>query len=324
MTEWRNAEAMCLQFVLGEHPQTIAVLLLDRQADRLLTRFRRDWAGFDEFELEIVSALGEDICMKAEELGASELVRYLLDTLSNTLRVTDPEFVTTADLEAEVERLALEHLYLLNTGAAREDAQSSDRRLSWIASRQRAWSLDVLRAAFEKLPIAMITRPHNVALSFASGVSVLLILFAAVHALRSTIRTAPEPFARPAALTAQNTQLRKLEPGRQPLAAAVLPLPTKHVTRRQRARSRVRIDGRLRTFRAPDEPAEVEWPRVAMATSGPVIESPVPTPASYLDAQTVQAGTNLPAPPVERVSGARRFIYAIALPFRKIGAALAK
>jgi hypothetical protein len=56
MTEWRNAESICLQFILGEHPQTTAVLLLDRQADRLLTRFRRDWAGFDEFELEIVPA----------------------------------------------------------------------------------------------------------------------------------------------------------------------------------------------------------------------------------------------------------------------------
>lgn len=319
MTEWRKVEATCLQFVLGEHPQTIAVLLLDRQADRLLTRFRGDWAGFDEFELEIVSALGEDLCMKAEELGASELMRYLLDTLSNTLRLTDPEFLTTANLDAEVERLALEYLYVQNTEVTREPAQSSSCRRP-APLRQRAWSVNVLRAAFERLPITMIARPNNVAVTIASGASVLLIVFVAVQALDSTSRTSPEPFDRPAALTTQNTNSGRLEPQKYPSVPSVLPFPTK-VTRRETARGSGRVE-RLRTFRAPDKQERVEWPRVSIATFGPVIESAASAP--YVNNHMERKDANLPPPPVERVSGARRIMQALALPFRKIGAALVK
>src|ERR1051325_2504129 len=66
------------------------VLLVDPASDRLYLRLRRDWKDVAPAESEVLASLEDDLEQKAAELGAAQLLDYLTDTLSNTLRVTDP------------------------------------------------------------------------------------------------------------------------------------------------------------------------------------------------------------------------------------------
>src|SRR5580693_9002298 len=86
----QNARFMILQLELpGADRVNAGVLLEDPATDRLWVRLRRDWEEFAPEEAEVLAAIEYDLTTKAQELGAKELLRYLEDTLSNVLVVTD-------------------------------------------------------------------------------------------------------------------------------------------------------------------------------------------------------------------------------------------
>src|SRR5580658_3962727 len=86
------------------------VLLEDPATDRLWVRLRRDWDAFIPEEAEVLAAMEYDLAAKAQELGAKELLRYLEDTLSNVLLVTDRRAVLVDDFERALGRLYRQHV----------------------------------------------------------------------------------------------------------------------------------------------------------------------------------------------------------------------
>src|SRR5580698_9785384 len=107
----QNARYMILSLELpGGGRMNAGVLLEDLSNDRLLIRMRRDWDEFAPEEAEVLSAMEYDLMSKAQEMGATRLLEYLQDTLSNTLTVTDPQDVVVGDFERALARLYLEHI----------------------------------------------------------------------------------------------------------------------------------------------------------------------------------------------------------------------
>jgi SOS-response transcriptional repressor LexA len=86
------------------------VLLEDPATDRLWVRLRRDWEEFAPEEAEVLAALEYDLRAKAQELGAKELLRYLEDTLSNVLALTDRSELQIDDFERALARLYRENV----------------------------------------------------------------------------------------------------------------------------------------------------------------------------------------------------------------------
>ena len=82
------------------------ILLQDPHTDALHVRLRRDLESLaDEEDLEVLSALGDDLAQKAQELGAEKLFDYLEDTLSGAIRITDREEVLVSDFDRALDRL---------------------------------------------------------------------------------------------------------------------------------------------------------------------------------------------------------------------------
>jgi len=94
----------------GADPRNAGVLLEDPATDRLWVRLRRDWEEFAPEEAEVLGAIEYDLAAKARELGAKELLRYLEDTLSNVLAVTDQGKILVDDFERALGRLYREHV----------------------------------------------------------------------------------------------------------------------------------------------------------------------------------------------------------------------
>jgi len=89
----------------------LGVLLLDPEANHLYLRFRRDLETLAEDEdLEVLSALADDLDRKARELGAEALIEYLEATLSASVRISDREPVLAEDFGRAVERLYRKHV----------------------------------------------------------------------------------------------------------------------------------------------------------------------------------------------------------------------
>jgi SOS-response transcriptional repressor LexA len=86
------------------------VLLEDPGADRLYLRLRRDWEEIAGEEAGVLSALEFDLAAKAAEMGASRLLGYLEDTLSNFLRIGERREVVVEDFERALGRLYREHV----------------------------------------------------------------------------------------------------------------------------------------------------------------------------------------------------------------------
>jgi SOS-response transcriptional repressor LexA len=84
----------------------IGVLLRDTNTDTLHLRLRRDLEVLSEDEdLEVLSALAEDLKRKAGEKGAGQLLGELESSLSNALRITDREEVVIDDFNRALDRL---------------------------------------------------------------------------------------------------------------------------------------------------------------------------------------------------------------------------
>ena len=75
----------------GAAPENIGVLLVDDSGSAHL-KIRRDLRSLaDEDDAEYLEALQFDLRQKASELGGESLMRWLVENLSNFLRVSDPE-----------------------------------------------------------------------------------------------------------------------------------------------------------------------------------------------------------------------------------------
>jgi SOS-response transcriptional repressor LexA len=102
----QHAQYMIITLELpGANRVNAGVLLEDPATDRLWVRLRRDWEEFAPDEAEVLAAIEYDLAAKAQELGAKELLRYLEDTLSNVLMVTDRSEVLIDDFERTLARL---------------------------------------------------------------------------------------------------------------------------------------------------------------------------------------------------------------------------
>jgi SOS-response transcriptional repressor LexA len=86
------------------------VLLEDPAEDRLYLRLRRDWEEIAAEEAGVLSALEFDLASKAAEMGASRLLGYLEETLSNFLRIGERREVMVEDFERALGRLYREHV----------------------------------------------------------------------------------------------------------------------------------------------------------------------------------------------------------------------
>jgi SOS-response transcriptional repressor LexA len=107
----QNARYMILTLELpGTGLINAGVLLEDPSTDRLWVRLRRDWEDFVPEEAEVLSAMEYDLLAKAQEMGATQLLGYLEDTLSNTLQVTDRRDVLVGDFERALGRLYRENV----------------------------------------------------------------------------------------------------------------------------------------------------------------------------------------------------------------------
>jgi phage repressor protein C with HTH and peptisase S24 domain len=108
----RKGECLFLQLALpGQPVENAGVLLVDPAEDRLYLKLRRDWEHIsDPDDAEVLEALEDDLALKAREMGAQQCLRYLEDTLSNTVRVTEREAVQAANFDSRVKRLYREHI----------------------------------------------------------------------------------------------------------------------------------------------------------------------------------------------------------------------
>jgi SOS-response transcriptional repressor LexA len=86
------------------------VLLTDPSQDRLYLRLRRDWEEIAPEEADVLSNLEFDLTSKATEMGASRLLGYLEETLSNVVRIGERREVMVEDFDRALGRLYREHV----------------------------------------------------------------------------------------------------------------------------------------------------------------------------------------------------------------------
>jgi len=94
----------------GREPVAAGVLLEDPSQDRLFLRLRRDWEDLAPEEAQTLSALEFDLAAKAAEMGASRLLGYLEDTLSNFLRIGGRREVMVEDFPRALGHFYREHI----------------------------------------------------------------------------------------------------------------------------------------------------------------------------------------------------------------------
>lgn len=95
----------------GEEEIPLGILLEDPSTGRLHTRFRRDWeVHFPDDQIEFLESLEQDLTEKAREMGTAALFDWMTSSLSNFLRITDPETVLVAKIPPALERLYKRHV----------------------------------------------------------------------------------------------------------------------------------------------------------------------------------------------------------------------
>lgn len=97
--------------VAGTVPWNIGVLLVDPSRDRAFFRLRPD---FDEVadpeDAEFLSGLAKHIQDCVADTGATAFLRYLEDTASNAIRISDPQTIEVDAFSRVLERLYSEHV----------------------------------------------------------------------------------------------------------------------------------------------------------------------------------------------------------------------
>jgi len=106
-----SSEFVVIQFANDGILIPIAILLLDNNADRLYVRFRSDLSTIaDPDDAEVVQLTLSELAARAEQTCGSEILEYLEDTLSNTLRLTGRTAVTGDFSNDLLDRLYAEHV----------------------------------------------------------------------------------------------------------------------------------------------------------------------------------------------------------------------
>ena len=94
----------------GHRPEAAGVILLE--GDRLGVRMRRDWTEIaGQQDAQALEALEESFDERARELGGASFLRYLEDTLSNTLRLGERRRVPLAGFDRTLARLYRQHVH---------------------------------------------------------------------------------------------------------------------------------------------------------------------------------------------------------------------
>lgn len=89
----------------GQGSIPAGVILHDTAANGLHVRLRRDWEVIaDEEDTEVLAELADDLENKAAEFGAAKFLRTLEDSLSNTVRISEPRDVLVEDFPRALER----------------------------------------------------------------------------------------------------------------------------------------------------------------------------------------------------------------------------
>jgi len=95
----------------GRGVVSLGVLLQDTGSGSLHLRFLRDMDMLaQEEDLDILTALGDDLSGKARQMGTEELFAYLEGALSGSIRISDRETVRVDDFSRTVERLYRQHV----------------------------------------------------------------------------------------------------------------------------------------------------------------------------------------------------------------------
>src|SRR6185436_18880217 len=91
--------------------QNIGVLLVDPDTDRGWLRMRERFDDIaDPEDAEVLEALEEDIRARLSKLGAAAYLQELEDSLSNVIRVGEPQAVAVDAFTRTVDRLFDEHV----------------------------------------------------------------------------------------------------------------------------------------------------------------------------------------------------------------------
>jgi len=90
----------------GRPVQNVGIFLHDLASDQLHLRFVEDWADVgDPEDAEVFALLEKDLKEKAKEYGSGRLLQWLLDTCSNTLRLTEPCVIPVTDFQITLNQL---------------------------------------------------------------------------------------------------------------------------------------------------------------------------------------------------------------------------
>jgi SOS-response transcriptional repressor LexA len=109
--QMRSLDYIVLEVCLpGGRPENAGVILLDKDANQLYVKARRDWDSFDTDESDVLSGLEELIESMARDHGAAEALAYIESAFSGVVRATDRQSTVAADPEARLRRLYREHV----------------------------------------------------------------------------------------------------------------------------------------------------------------------------------------------------------------------
>lgn len=89
----------------GSSPENAGVILLDKEADQLYVKARRDWDSFASEEADVLAGLEEMIESMARDHGASAALAFIETSFSGVVRATDRRATVAADPEARLRRL---------------------------------------------------------------------------------------------------------------------------------------------------------------------------------------------------------------------------
>jgi hypothetical protein len=144
----RLCQFSILSLALPGHPVTPAGVFLYDPADRELQfKLRNDWEelGADEDDQEYLAALEDDFHLQIRELGAEGFLRFLEDSLSGVLRISDREPVAAVNPSRTLQRLFNEFvdsrvrkyvthlpLYSLRAAATKFGEDAAVEELDWV------------------------------------------------------------------------------------------------------------------------------------------------------------------------------------------------
>jgi len=102
----RTAEYRVLQ-ALGEN---CGVVITDPETGECAFRFREDWDQFAGEEAEVLSALAAELPLRHSEMGTDAFLKWIDESLSNTLRVEPPVRTLCSSLERTAQTLYRRHI----------------------------------------------------------------------------------------------------------------------------------------------------------------------------------------------------------------------